>query len=62
MNRLITGSLGHLGEAICGKLMASNISYIGIEVQPGAFTDKVGSISDRSFVDSCLENVSFVSA
>jgi UDP-glucose 4-epimerase len=50
MTILVTGSAGHLGEALMRTLRARNFPARGIDLKPSAFTDKVGSITDRSFV------------
>ena len=43
MKILVTGSSGHLGEAICRVLKKRAIDYIGIDIKEGAFTNKIGS-------------------
>jgi UDP-glucose 4-epimerase len=50
MTILVTGSAGHLGEALMRTLRARNIAARGIDVKPSAFTNMVGSITDRAFV------------
>src|SRR5262249_7758970 len=52
MTTLVTGSTGHLGEAVMRILRASNRSAIGIDIQPSPYTDHVGSIADRGFLRS----------
>ncbi|MFK7855006.1 MAG: NAD-dependent epimerase/dehydratase family protein [Granulosicoccus sp.] len=52
MKILVTGSAGHLGEALMRTLRSSNDSVIGIDIKPSDFTDCVGSIGDRDFVSS----------
>ncbi len=47
MTLLVTGSSGHLGEALVRTLKATNHKVIGIDIVPSDFTDKVGSIADR---------------
>ena len=44
---LVTGSSGHLGEALMRTLRAMKRDAIGLDVQPSEFTDIVGSIADR---------------
>jgi UDP-glucose 4-epimerase len=54
---LITGSAGHLGEALMRSLRAQGRRAIGVDVRPSPFTDHVGSICDRSFIERCMEGV-----
>ena len=60
MTVLVTGSSGHLGEALMRTLQAQRREIIGIDVQPGAFTHQVGSIADRAFVHRCMRGVTTV--
>jgi len=57
---LVTGSSGHLGEALVRTLQAQRRETIGIDVLPGAFTRQVGSITDRTFVRRCMQGVTTV--
>src|SRR5215207_1302613 len=57
---LVTGSSGHLGEALVRTLQAQRRDTIGIDVLPGAFTHHVGSITDRAFVRRCMKHVTTV--
>ena len=50
MTVLVTGSAGHLGEALMRTLQAQRREAIGVDVLPGAFTQHIGSIADRAFV------------
>ena len=49
MTVLVTGSSGHLGEALVRTLQAQGRETIGIDILRGAFTQRVGSITDRAF-------------
>lgn len=60
MKILITGSSGHLGEALVRTMRASKKDIYGIDILPSDFTDKVGSIADRQFVRQCMQGVDFV--
>ena len=60
MTVLVTGSSGHLGEALMRTLQAQRREAIGIDVLPGAFTHQVGSITDRAFVRHCMKHVTTV--
>jgi UDP-glucose 4-epimerase len=57
---LVTGSSGHLGEALVHTLQAQRREVIGSDVLPGAFTHQVGSITDRAFVRRCMQGVTTV--
>src|SRR5512134_2583221 len=57
MKILVTGSAGHLGEALMRVLANSEHEVIGVDRLPSAFTQHVGSIADRSFVQSCMHGV-----
>lgn len=60
MRILVTGSSGHLGEALIRTLKTSNYEVIGIDIIPSKFTDKVGSIGDRNFVKECMHGVNAI--
>jgi UDP-glucose 4-epimerase len=52
MKVLVTGSAGHLGEALMRTLPQLGHDPIGLDLKPSAFTHHVGSIADRGFVRS----------
>lgn len=58
MTILVTGSSGHLGEALMRVLAQEQRSARGIDLVPGRFTDRVGSITDRTVLRSACEGVS----
>jgi UDP-glucose 4-epimerase len=60
MTVLVTGSSGHLGEALMRTLRASGRSAVGLDINPGSFTDEVGSIADRALVARCMGGVDTV--
>lgn len=60
MTILVTGSSGHLGEALMRVLHAQKRPARGLDVRPGPFTDQVGSITDRAVVDRALRGVEVV--
>lgn len=60
MNILITGSSGHLGEALVRVLRKTNHLITGIDVRPSEFTDAPGSITDRDFVNQHIQNKDIV--
>jgi UDP-glucose 4-epimerase len=54
---LVTGSAGHLGEALMRTLRASGHAARGLDLKPSPFTDCVGSICDRHLVAASLRGV-----
>ena len=60
MTILVTGSAGHLGEAMMRTLRTAGRSARGLDIVPSAFTDHVGSISDRAFVRHAMAGVRVV--
>jgi len=60
MTVLVTGSSGHLGEALMRTLRDAGRDPVGIDVIPGAFTDEVGSIADRASVARAMKGVDVV--
>ena len=57
---LVTGSAGHLGEALVRVLRARGRDVVGLDVLPSPFTTTVGSVADRATVRGCLGGVSAV--
>ncbi len=60
MKVLVTGSAGHLGEALVRYLKNQNHEVIGIDLIDSDFTDKVGTIVDQEFVKQCMEGIETV--
>jgi nucleoside-diphosphate-sugar epimerase len=60
MRILVTGSAGHLGEALMRTLQASDHEPIGLDIKSSPFTHRVGSITQRSFVDRCMQEMDAV--
>ena len=60
MTLLVTGSSGHLGEALMRTLRASGRAAVGLDVIPGPFTDEVASIADRDQVARVIKGVDAV--
>jgi UDP-glucose 4-epimerase len=50
MRILVTGSSGHLGEALVRTLRESGNDVTSFDIVASPFTTQVGSITDRSFV------------
>jgi UDP-glucose 4-epimerase len=57
MRILVTGSAGHLGEALARVLGAEGHDVVGLDLAESGFTSVVGSIADRACVRRCVEGV-----
>ena len=57
MKFLVTGSAGHLGEALVRTLLEQNHQVLGLDLRSSPFTHRVGSIADRPLVRDCLAGV-----
>ena len=57
---LVTGSAGHLGEALVRVLRAGGRDVVGLDLLASPFTTTVGSIADRATVRGCLAGVGAV--
>jgi nucleoside-diphosphate-sugar epimerase len=57
---LVTGSAGHLGEALARVLRGRGHEVIGLDILASPDTDVVGSVSDRAVVRECLRGVGAV--
>ncbi|MEP3279100.1 MAG: NAD(P)-dependent oxidoreductase [Stappiaceae bacterium] len=57
MNILVTGSSGHLGEGLMRVLRARGTSVCGLDIKPGRFTDRIGSIANRPLVRELMQDV-----
>ncbi|MAP96600.1 MAG: NAD-dependent epimerase [Ponticaulis sp.] len=60
MTYLVTGSSGHLGEALVRVLRQSGEQVRSIDIKPGAFTDLVWSIADPTLVSDAMRGVRHV--
>jgi len=56
----VTGSAGHLGEALVRVLSEQGREVVGVDVLDSPFTTVVGSIADRDVVRACLSGVTEV--
>ena len=57
---LVTGSAGHLGEALVRVLRDAGREVVGIDLLASPFTTVTGSIADRDTVRGCLDGVGVV--
>ncbi|MCO6436507.1 MAG: NAD(P)-dependent oxidoreductase [Phycisphaerae bacterium] len=57
---LITGTSGHLGEALVRTLQGSGHDIVGIDILPSPFTTHVGSIVDRDFIKKVIDGADAV--
>ena len=57
MTILVTGSAGHLGEALMRTLRMAERSARGIDIKDSPFTDRRGSICDRTFIRECMQGI-----
>ncbi len=57
MKVLVTGSAGHLGEALMRVLPGCGHEAVGVDIRPSSFTHHIGSIADPDFVRGCAEGV-----
>ena len=60
MKILVTGSSGHLGEALVRALSKLGHDTVGIDIIPSATTILSGSITDRLFVKQAMKGVEIV--
>ncbi len=60
MKVLVTGSSGHLGEALVRTLRDTRHEVVSLDIAPSPFTSTVGSITDRDRVRHCLRGVDAV--
>jgi UDP-glucose 4-epimerase len=60
MKILVTGSAGHLGEALMRTLPSHGHEALGLDIVPSPFTQVVGSIADRAVVDRCMRGMDAV--
>jgi nucleoside-diphosphate-sugar epimerase len=57
---LVTGSSGHLGEALVRTLRDRGTDVVGVDVRPSEWTDVVGSIADGELTRAILDGVDAV--
>jgi UDP-glucose 4-epimerase len=60
MRVLVTGSAGHLGDALVRSLDGAGHDVLGIDIVPSPTTHRVGSIADAGFVHDAMHGASCV--
>src|SRR5262249_43969769 len=60
MKVLVTGSAGHLGEALVRTLQNTSHEIVSLDITPSPFTSNIGSVADRSCVRQCMRGVDAV--
>ena len=60
MKILVTGSAGHLGEALMRTLRARQMEVVGLDIVDSPFTDVSGSIAEYSVVERAMRGVTAV--
>jgi nucleoside-diphosphate-sugar epimerase len=60
MKVLVTGSSGHLGEALARTLGDGGHEVVGLDLRGGPFTACVGSLVDRGVIRRCIAGVQAV--
>ena len=60
MTILVTGSAGHLGEALMRTLRDQGRRVRGIDIKPSPFTDMTGSITDPDFIRRAMTGITAV--
>jgi UDP-glucose 4-epimerase len=60
MRVLVTGSAGHLGEALMRTLQHSIYEAVGLDVKTSPFTHLVSSITERAIIHGCMQGVEAV--
>ncbi|MEO8672076.1 MAG: NAD(P)-dependent oxidoreductase [Tahibacter sp.] len=60
MRILITGTSGHLGEALARTLRDGRHDVVGVDLLASPYTDRIGDIADREFVRDAMRGVEAV--
>jgi len=60
MKVLVTGSAGHLGEALMRVAPQEGWDAVGLDLKTSQYTNFVGSIVDRDFVHDCVAGVDVI--
>jgi UDP-glucose 4-epimerase len=60
MKVLVTGTAGHLGQALAYTLKNKGYEVVGVDIKPSAYTTHPGSVADREHVKNCMQGVQLV--
>lgn len=60
MRILVTGSTGHLGEALMRSFEGSSHEVEGLDLKPSPYTTHTGSLCDADFVERCALGKDFI--
>jgi UDP-glucose 4-epimerase len=60
MKLLVTGSAGHLGEALVRTLRDPDHEVVGLDILESPFTTHIGSIAEHSVAMHCMSGVQVV--
>ena len=60
MKVLVTGSSGHLGEALVRTLTERGFDVLGLDIRKSAFTSVVASVDDTETVTECMQGVQLI--
>ena len=60
MKILVTGSAGHLGDALVRVLRDQGHEVVGLDILPSSGATHAGTIVDRAFVGQCMRGVEWV--
>src|SRR5262245_42827798 len=60
MKILVTGSAGHLGDALMRTLPLAGHEPVGLDIKESPFTSLIRSITDRSFVKMSMRGMDAV--
>lgn len=60
MKVLVTGSAGHLGEALVRTLREAGHVVVGLDIKSSSFTTVVGSVCNATLVGNCMVGVEAV--
>jgi nucleoside-diphosphate-sugar epimerase len=54
MKAFVSGSSGHLGEALVRSLRNQNHDVVSIDIDASPYTTHVGSINDKLLAEDCI--------
>ncbi|MEM7678556.1 MAG: NAD(P)-dependent oxidoreductase, partial [Myxococcota bacterium] len=60
MRIMVTGSSGHLGEALVRTLRSGGYTVVALDILASATTTDVGSVTDAAWVQNLMQGVDVV--